>query len=136
VKLLDLKRQHDEIDLLKAEVATAQKAYDAATMRYTQTNLASRGSQTNVVVLNPAVEPIEPSSPRVFRNLLVGIIAGLVLGLNLVVAIEVLDRRVRSVEDLSSEVALPVLATFERSGDQRWPVLALARARRLIGVRP
>jgi polysaccharide biosynthesis transport protein len=115
-KLLNLKRQHDEISVLKGEISSAQRAYDAAAMRFTQTNLASRGSQTNVAILNPAVEPTEHSSPREFRNLLVGIIAGLVLGLNLVVLVEARDRRIRSGDDFTSEIGLPVLASIERSG--------------------
>ncbi len=115
-KLLNLKRQHDEIAVLKGEMSSAQRAYDAAAMRFTQTNLASRGSQTNVAVLNPAVEPTEHSSPREMRNLLVGIIAGLILGLNLVVFVEARDRRIRSEDDLVSETSLPVLALLDRSG--------------------
>jgi chain length determinant protein EpsF len=115
-KLLNLKRQHDEIAVLKGEMSSAQRAYDAAAMRFTQTNLASRGSQTNVAVLNPAVEPTEHSSPREMRNLLVGIIAGLILGLNLVVFVEARDRRIRSEDDLISETSLPVLALLDRSG--------------------
>lgn len=113
--LLQLKRQHDEISLLKGEVASAERSYEAARMRHTQTNLASRGSQTNVVVLNPATEPTEPSSPKVLRNILVGIIAGIILGLNAVVVIESLDRRIRSTDDLKSEISLPVLASLNRS---------------------
>lgn len=117
-KLLDLKRQHDDIAVLKGEVASAQRAYDAAAMRFTQTNLASRGSQTNVAVLNPATEPHEPSSPRVLRNVLVGIIAGLILGLNVVVLVESLNRKIRSSDDLSAEIALPMLASLGRSGNE------------------
>lgn len=118
-KLLELKRQHDDIALLKGEVSSAQRAYEAASMRFTQTNLASRGSQTNVLLLNPAVESTEPSSPREFRNLLVGLIAGIILGLNAVVGVEAVDRRIRSGDDLKTEVPLPLLATLDRSSHQK-----------------
>jgi len=118
-KMLQLKEQHDEITVLRGEAESAQRAYDAAQLRYTQTSLASRTSQTNVVILNPAVEPIESSSPRVFRNLLVGLIAGFIAGLNLAVVVEVFDRRVRSNEDLSADLALPVLGSIAGRAEAR-----------------
>lgn len=116
-RMLQLKEQYDEITVLRGEAESAQKAYDSAQQRFTQTSLASRTSQTNVVVLNPAVEPIEPSTPRVFRNLLVGLIAGVMLGLNLAIVIEVIDRRIRSGEDLSDDLG-PVLGAIASESDK------------------
>jgi hypothetical protein len=49
----------------------------------------------------------------VFRNLLVGLIAGLIVGLNLAFAFEVFDRRVRTGEDIGAELALPVLGVMD-----------------------
>jgi polysaccharide biosynthesis transport protein len=114
-KMLQVKGQRDEVAVMRGEVESAQKAYDAALQRFTVTTLSSRSNQANVMLLNPAVEPTETSSPKVFRNLLVGLIAGLVLGLNLAFLLEVSDRRVRSGDDIGTELALPVLGVLERS---------------------
>src|SRR5262249_20511208 len=86
----------------------------SALSRHTHTSLSSRANQTNVTILNSAIEPSEPSFPRVYRNLLVGLIAGLALGLNLAIVVEILDRRVRSGADLSDELALPMLGSGAR----------------------
>lgn len=128
-KMLQLKEQHDEITVLRGEAESAQKAYDAAQQRFSQTTLASRTSQTNVVILNPAMEPTESSSPRVFRNLLVGLIAGAILGLNLAIVVEILDRRVRSSDDMSLELALPVLGSIAGKADvpAAWRLPGFAR---------
>ncbi|HEY9447196.1 MAG TPA: chain length determinant protein EpsF [Burkholderiales bacterium] len=133
-KMLRLKGQRDEASVLQADVESAQKSYDAAQQRYTTTTLASRTSNTNVAMLNPAVEPAEPSSPKIFRNLLVGIIAGLIVGLNLAFAFEVFDRRVRTGEDIGAELALPVLGVMEgRSGTGRYLLPARSGGHRLLG---
>lgn len=118
-KMLQLKQQHNDIAVLRGEVDSAQKAYDSAMQRFSYTTLASRTTQTNVMMLNPAVEPIEPSAPNVMRNLLVGLIAGIVLGLNIAFVVEVFDRRVRSEDDLGAELALPVIGVLERRSDRR-----------------
>jgi polysaccharide biosynthesis transport protein len=134
-KMLQLKGNRDAAAVLRADVDSAQKSYDAAQARYTSTTLASRTSNTNVAMLNPAVEPAEPSSPKVFRNLLVGLIAGLIVGLNLAFAFEVFDRRVRTGEDIGAELALPVLGVMDgRSRPGRNLLPAMTGGYRLLGA--
>lgn len=133
-KMLQMKAQRNEAAVLRGEVDSAQKAYDNALQRYSQTSLNSRSGQTNAAVLNPAVEPAEPSSPKIFRNLLVGLIAGLIVGLNLAFAFEVFDRRVRAGEDIGAELALPLIGVMEgRSGTGRHFLPAMGGGYRLLG---
>lgn len=134
-KMLRLKGERDAASVMRAEVESAQKAYDAAQARYTTTSLASRTSNTNVALLNPAVEPAEPSSPKVIRNLLVGLIAGLIVGLNLAFAFEVFDRRVRTGDDIGAELALPLIGVMDgraRGGRRLLP--AMPGGYRLLGA--
>ena len=56
-RVLELKGQRDQIDVLKRDVDNAQRAYDMVTQRLAQTSLESENQQTNVVVLTPAVAP-------------------------------------------------------------------------------
>lgn len=117
-KVLEIKKQRDEISVLQREVENAQKAYDLTAQRLVQTNLESQTQQTNIVVLNPAVEPIEPSSPKLLINTLVSIFVGVVLGVGLALLLELLNRRVRSVEDVVQALGLPVIG-YVASGDAR-----------------
>lgn len=68
--------------------------------------------QTNAVVLNPAAEPTEHSRPKVFLNVLVSIFLGTLLGVGAALMLELGNRRVRSAEDLSEALGIPVLATI------------------------
>ncbi|MCZ7562783.1 MAG: Wzz/FepE/Etk N-terminal domain-containing protein [Burkholderiales bacterium] len=63
-RVLALKKERDELAALMREAENAQRAFDATTQRYTQTSLESQATQTNIAVLSPAVEPIEPSFPK------------------------------------------------------------------------
>jgi len=112
-RILKLKEQHDEISLLVREVETAQRAFDAIGQRTTQSRLESQSVQTNVSVLNPANEPLKASKPRVFLNVLISIFLGALLGVGAALTLELLNRRVRSTEELASIVDLPVLVEFE-----------------------
>ncbi|KAB2924492.1 MAG: chain length determinant protein EpsF [Dechloromonas sp.] len=118
-RILKLKEQRDEISILVREVETAQRAFEAIGQRTTQSRLESQSIQNNVSVLNPASEPIKPSRPLVLLNILLSVFVGLMLGVGAALSLELLQRRVRSSEDLVQALELPVLAVLEPEGRPR-----------------
>ena len=62
--VLQLSRNRNELTLLKQEADNAQSAYDAALARTAQTRLESQIAATDVAVLNSAVVPSHPTSPK------------------------------------------------------------------------
>jgi polysaccharide biosynthesis transport protein len=122
-KLLQLRQIRDDAVLLAREVDTAQKVYDAAQQRHDHTLLESRTTQSNVTVLNPAVAPIEPSSPKVMLNTILAAIMGVLLALAAAVIVELGDRRARAPFDIVEVLGLPVLGEM---GVNRHPKKRLA----------
>ncbi len=113
-KVLALKQQRDEVTVMQREVETAQRAYDQVVQRLSQTSLESQNTQTNISVLTPASEPAEPSSPKVLLNSLLSVFLGTLLAVGFALVRELLDRRVRSLDDLSEGLGLPVLGSLPR----------------------
>jgi chain length determinant protein EpsF len=111
-KVLDLRAQHDEATVLQRDVDEAQKAYDMVAQRSSQTSLESLNQQANVAVLSTALPPIEPSRPRLGRNIIIGIFLGTVFGIGAALMQEMRDRRVRSLEDATQVFGLPVLVAL------------------------
>lgn len=112
-RLLELNRHRDELGILMKEVDNAQRAYESASQRHAQTSLESRLDQGNVVVLNPAVPPARPSFPKLPLNVMLALIAGLGLGIPLALLWEMLDRRVRGVEDIADAVGMPIWGVMD-----------------------
>ncbi|MCP5277270.1 MAG: chain length determinant protein EpsF [Thiobacillus sp.] len=108
-KVMALKRQRDEASVLIREVANAQALYDAAMQRAGQSRMESLANQTDIAVLNPAVAPLEASSPKVLLNTILAVFLGALLGVGLAFLMEMIDRRVRSAEDLATGLDIPVL---------------------------
>jgi capsular polysaccharide biosynthesis protein len=98
------------LDVLNREVENAQRAYDSAMQRTSELRLTSRLDQTNIAVLNPATAPIKPAAPKVLRNIVLAVLAGTILAVGAALALELLDRRVRSSADLLDLDGLVVLA--------------------------
>jgi polysaccharide biosynthesis transport protein len=124
-KVLKMKATRDEGLILQREAENAQRAFDAITSRLTQTNLESQSTQANVNLLSQAVPPVEPSSPRVVLNLLLGLFGGLLLAVVVALLLELRDRRVRTMQDLTAMLDLPVIGVMPRPNTKR-PVRALA----------
>ena len=118
-KVLLLKAVRDEGLVLLRDVENAQKAYDAVQQRFTQTNLESQTTQSNVNQLTQAVPPIEPSSPRILLNTLIALFVGLLLAVAAALVLELIDRRVRNFDDVVAALGLPVIGTMPKPGSKR-----------------
>jgi succinoglycan biosynthesis transport protein ExoP len=113
-KLLRLKAVRDEGAVLVREMENAQRAYEAVLSRLNQTSLESQATQGNIFVLGKATPPGGPSSPKVLLNTALSVVIGVLLAIGAVLALEMLDRRVRAFEDLTTAVGLPVLGVMPK----------------------
>lgn len=112
--VLQLSRNRNELTLLKQEVDNAQAAYDAALARSVQTRLESQIAATDIAILNSALVPTQPTSPKPLLITLLATLAGLLFGIAIALCWEWLDQRIRSVTDLEQGLGLPVLAYIPR----------------------
>ena len=110
-RVLRLKALREQASILQRDVDNAQRAYDAMQQRAIQSRIEGQNTHTNISVLKQATPPMRPSSPRVLRNLGIGLLAGLALGVGGAWALELLDRRLRSPDDVN-ELRLPLIASL------------------------
>ena len=128
-RVLELNRTRDELGPLLKDLEGAQRAFDSASQRYSQTRIESQSEQSDISVLNPAVAPTEPSGPKVLLNALVSIVLGTILGVGLALLGELMTRPVRSSDDLRDVLGIPVLGAIA----WREPHVPRGRLRRLVG---
>jgi chain length determinant protein EpsF len=115
-KVLRMKAVRDEGAVIQRDVENAQRAYDAIVARQNQTSLESQSTQSNVNLLTQASAPLEPSSPRILLNTMLAAIVGTFLALLAALGLELIDRRVRSLDDVVGALALPVLGVMPKPG--------------------
>jgi chain length determinant protein EpsF len=126
-RVLELNRQRDQMSVLKGDVEAAQRNFEGISQRSALTRLESLSVQTNITPLNPASVPSEPSSPKLLLNTLISIFLGTLLGVSAALVMELMNRRVRSVEDIVETIEIPVLAVisgrFRNKPSSRLPKL-------------
>jgi chain length determinant protein EpsF len=111
-KVLQMKAVRDEGQVLVRDAENEQRNYEQVTARRNQSSLESQVTQSNVSLLASAVPPTQPSSPRILLNTAVATFAGVLLAVAVVLMLELLNRRVRSADDVVQAIGVPVLGVL------------------------
>jgi chain length determinant protein EpsF len=135
-RVMQFNKFRDELSVLRRDVDTAQKAYEALSERASNSKLQALTNQTNIQRLATAVEPLEPRGPTTKLALLVAAFGGLLLAIAGAVLLELMNRRVRSVDDLQLATGLPILASLPaHNGRESLALLANGPTRPALGYR-
>ena len=116
-RVLALRQQQDEMSVLVQDVEAAKRTYDSVLQRSNQLNLEKQTDQADVSVLTLATEPTSPAKPNMLKYLAGSLIAALAAAIAAAFGLEMLDRRVRIVDDIKF-ADVPVLGIIERRSDK------------------
>jgi uncharacterized protein involved in exopolysaccharide biosynthesis len=98
--------------MLKRDVDVNQSLYDTLLARLKEADISGDIDVSNIRVTERATLPLYPVGPNKKRNLLLGVIMGLMLGIGLAFLLEYLDRSLHTEEDIKRHLNLPVLAVI------------------------
>lgn len=138
-KVLKMKAVRDEGLVLQRDAESAQRTYEAVQARLAQTSLESQTTQSNVNVLTQAVPPVQHASPRLLLNTALALFLGGLLAVGTALLLELMDRRVRTADDLVAALDLPVIGVLPKPGASRWSArkaLATPMQQRLLAPLP
>jgi uncharacterized protein involved in exopolysaccharide biosynthesis len=111
VKVQELKALQTKLKVMQSNLEVMRRSYDFAMQKFWQESLNERPEAFSVVSLRTAEAPDSPAIPRLWINLPLCVLIGLILGGGAALAAELVDRRVRTESDATEVLALPVLAT-------------------------
>lgn len=97
--------------VLRRENESNQKIFDVLLQRLGEAGVSGSISGQNVRVLDPAAASPGPFSPRKVLNGLVGLLAGLLVGVAAAVIAEQVDNTVSGEKDAAALLGLPVIGT-------------------------
>ena len=113
-KVLGVNKVQDEGTKFELELQSAQSVYKRALDGYDQIMFASGGHSANISIVSSAVPPQKAAKPNKFKLLVMGVLAGIAVGLLAPLIYELLvNRRVRCRDDFERDFDLPVLMEFD-----------------------
>ena len=116
-----------DYNTLQRKVEADRRNYEGLLERLNEVRLAEDSGASNVAVVDKALVPTKPYSPNVPLNLGMGAALGLLLGLLTAVLADLMDDRIRSIEDMKRSLgSTPLLGVVPFiSGRNNKNVLAL-----------
>lgn len=112
--VLDLRKRSIQYNIYQRDADTNRQLYDALLQRYKEIGIAGGVGTNNISVVDAAEVPGAPSSPKLFLNLLIALIAGLAIGAGVAWILEQIDQGIADPEEVSEELHLPLLGTIPK----------------------
>jgi capsular exopolysaccharide synthesis family protein len=113
---MELTAKADEYQRLADDVKRLEASSDQLDRRIKEVALMANEGALNTTVVEPAAAEDGPTSPKKARTLIIALGAGLLLGIGLGLVKELVDPRLRSVDDVKLALGLPVLGMIPRMG--------------------
>lgn len=117
--VLDLRRRSIQYNIYQRDADTNRQLYDALLQRYKEIGIAGGVGTNNISVVDAPEVPGAPSSPKLFLNLLIALVAGLAIGAGAAWILEQIDQGIADPDEVPGELQLPLLGTIPKilSGD-------------------
>jgi uncharacterized protein involved in exopolysaccharide biosynthesis len=109
---METNKKELDYTILKRNVEMNQKLYDTILSRAKEADITGNIDVSNIRITEKAVLPTFPVSPNKKRNVVLGIIIGLMIGIGISFLWEYLDRSLRTEEDIHRYLDLPVLSVI------------------------
>lgn len=116
---MDLNMLEIEYNRLDRTKKNTEKLYGLVLERTKESDLTQMMSFNNIRVIDPPVVPRSPLRPQVPISLAIGAVAGLVLGIGAAIGREMMDRTIKSPEDLEREFGLTYLGLLPLTTDMQ-----------------
>lgn len=112
---LDLQKRSIQYNILKREVDTNRGLYNGLLQRFKEVDVAGGVGANNVFVVDKAELPGSPTSPKVFRSILMALLLGLGAAIATALLLEKLDDVIVSIEDIERISGLSVLGVIPKT---------------------
>jgi capsular exopolysaccharide synthesis family protein len=119
-----------DLNVNDADPANAKRLTNSVARAFIRTvPTLQSGSALRVTLVEPALRPSAPVRPRTKLNLALGLVLGVVLGVGLALLRELVDRSVRTPEELEAATGVPVIGAIPpfKAAKQPIPVAELPR---------
>lgn len=112
-QLLNLPAAESKIALLTTELQVNNEILAMLKRSEAETKLIRQETSTDIELLDGAIVPIKPSSPRLGKNAFLGAIAGIILAILIGLALEGGDSRISSLREIRLAFGQRILAVVE-----------------------
>ena len=120
---IDLDRKSGDYLVLQRQAETNRQVYQSLLQQQKELRVIGNSRTNNVQVIDRAEAPGSPFSPNARRDWFTALMAGLVIAIGLALGFEYLDDTVKTPDDVSQRLRLPLLGLVPALPGKRVPLL-------------
>jgi polysaccharide biosynthesis transport protein len=121
---MDLDRKSGAYLVLQRQAETNRQVYQSLLQQQKELRVVSNSRTNNIQVMDRAEPPGAPFSPDARRDLFTALIAGLLVAVGLAFGLEYLDDTVKTPDDVTGRLRLPLLGLVPSVAGTRVPLLS------------
>ncbi|HXH05546.1 MAG TPA: polysaccharide biosynthesis tyrosine autokinase [Vicinamibacterales bacterium] len=120
---MDLNRKSASYTVLQREAESERQVYQALLQQEKELRVISNSRTNNVQIMERAETPKAPYTPNRRKDWLAAIVLGLALGVGLAFLLEYIDDTLKTPDDVTKRLGLPLLGIVPAVRGERAPVL-------------
>ncbi len=113
-RYIDVRRRSIQYNIYQQEVDSNRALYDGLLNRFKEIGVAGGVGVNNISIVDRAEVPYKPSSPRMLLNLALALVAGVVIGTGLALALEQTDESIADPSEIERRLGLPLLGSVPK----------------------
>jgi succinoglycan biosynthesis transport protein ExoP len=121
---MDLDRKSASYTVLEREAASEREVYNSLLQQEKELRVIRNSRANNIQVMDTAEVPKAPYVPNRRKDLLMSVVLGLALAVGLAFGIEYLDDTIKTPDDVTRRLRLPLLGLVPAVRGDRAPILA------------
>lgn len=111
---LELDKSAVEYDNLNRDFRVNEQLLESMMIRMRETSVTSSIEMESARIIDKAFESVDPISPKIGINLVIGVIGGICLGFGFAFVVATIDDRVKTAFDVETLVGLPLVGVIPR----------------------
>lgn len=120
---MELSRKSGDYGIIEREIESHRKTYEALLDRQQSLEVVANSRANNIRLVDSAEPQRTPISPKPRRDWMTALLAGLTIAFGLAFAIEYFDDTIKTPEDITKRLRLPLLGLVPALRGERIPVL-------------
>jgi capsular exopolysaccharide synthesis family protein len=121
---MDLDRKSASYTVLEREAASEREVYNSLLQQEKELRVIRNSRANNIQIMDTAETPKGPYVPNRRKDILMSIVLGLALAVGLAFGIEYLDDTIKTPDDVTRRLRLPLLGLVPAVRGERAPILA------------
>ncbi len=118
IDALELNEKSIKYKELQREVDSNQRIYDTLLQRAKEASISERLESSNIQIVDRAVVPVVPIAPNKKRNVIMGLLMGLAVGVAMAFFFEYLDNTIKSGDDIKQYLDIPYLGLVPKASEK------------------